>query len=442
MLITFVLLAILTIGAVSANEGDFNETLAAENVDEVSIDASVDDEVILDDNSGVNIVGAGDDVPSTSAINDLSPDCLASISKDKQDSSLENEDVLGRVVTSDENGQNGSAESIEPVLGSEFDWTDIKINANPKSIDADNGNAIVATIKLPKGHTCYSLHIDGYLGDNVLKLSKLSKTTAKGIITYTVRLKDLKNYDAESLANNKQVDMQVKYYNVHEKIYDFAGNKFLLKFNKKANTFKLKKKKDAQVWIGPYDRKSGTNKALIVHLAISTLKKPMADSKSKHIPGKKVKITINGVVYIKKTNSKGLIKIYPPRYLPAREFVKVKMEFAGDNKYTDAMTINNIQIYKNPALSKSKIKAGSKTFSVNQTKKYTVKLVSNGKAIKKAKLKFTINGKKYSAKTNSKGTATFNLSKLTKTGKFKGTVLYMGDKKHYMSYKNVKLTVN
>lgn len=105
-----------------------------------------------------------------------------------------------------------------------------------------------------------------------------------------------------------------------------------------------------------------------MHLAISTLKKPLCDSKSKHIPGKKVKITINGVVYIKKTNSKGLIKIYPPKYLPARDFVKVKMEFAGDNKYTDCMTINDIQIYKNPALSKSKIKASSKTFSVNDTK--------------------------------------------------------------------------
>ena len=104
------------------------------------------------------------------------------------------------------------------------------------------------------------------------------------------------------------------------------------------------------------------------------------------------------------------------------------------------MTINHIQIYKNPGSSKSAIKASSKTFPANKTKKYTVKLLSKGKAIKKANLKFTIAGKKYSAKTNSKGQATFDLAKLNKKGKFTGTIVYMGDSKHYMTYKNVKLT--
>lgn len=73
--------------------------------------------------------------------------------------------------------------------------------------------------------------------------------------------------------------------------------------------------------------------------------------------------------------------------------------------------------------------------------KYTIKLLSKGKALKKAKVKLVVNNKKFNAKTDSKGTATFKLSKLTKTGSYKATVLYMGDKKHYMSYKNVKLTV-
>lgn len=79
---------------------------------------------------------------------------------------------------------------------------------------------------------------------------------------------------------------------------------------------------------------------------------------------------------------------------------------------------------KNPSSSKSKINANPKTFSFNKTKKYAVKLISNSKPIKKAQVKFKINGKTYTVKTNSKGTATFNLSKLTKKGSFKGTIAY------------------
>ena len=49
MLVAFVLLAVLMIGAVSASDdSDFNQALTAENVDEVSVDASVDSEVISD----------------------------------------------------------------------------------------------------------------------------------------------------------------------------------------------------------------------------------------------------------------------------------------------------------------------------------------------------------------------------------------------------------
>ena len=206
-----------------------------------------------------------------------------------------------------------------------------------------------------------------------------------------------------------------------------------MKVDKKAKTCKLKRLIPTNVWIGPYDRKSGTNKKLTVHL--------VTYPGGKAVAGRQVKITINGVVYNKKTNSKGLIVIYPPKYLPPASACKVAMKFAGDSTYGPCQQTNEIQIYKNPGSAKSKITASSKTFSVNKTKKYTVKLTSSGKAIKKAQVKFKINGKTYTVKTNSKGVATFNLSKLTKKGSFKGTILYMGDNKHYMAYKNVKLTV-
>lgn len=379
-------------------------------------------------------------IGAVSASDDFAHDNLTAQIDDAeiQDSSMD-DDVLGRVVA-DEGDQNDSGQSEEQVLGSELDNEDIKIKANTKTVNATSGNSVLATIEIPKGHTCY-LVTDGYLGDNNVKLSKLSKKTKNGIVIYTVRLKNLKNFHADDLKNNKPAQIFVKYYNVHEKGYVLTGNEYVLKYNSKAKTFKLKKKIQTQLWIGPYDRRSGTNKVLTVHLGIPTAKKPLCDSKSKHIPGKKVKIKINGVVYNKKTDSKGLIKIYPPKYLPPMDNCHVIMEFAGDDKYTSAWQDNGIQIYKNPGSSKSKITASSKTFSVNKTKKYTVKLQSNGKAIKKAKVKLVINGKNYAAKTGSNGKATFNISKLNKKGTFKSTVLFMGDKKHYMAYKNVKLTI-
>ena len=402
MLVTLVLLAILTISAVSASD-DLKDNLTVQ----------FDEKDVME-------------MP---------------ISENSNESSPINDDVLSRVVTSDNNSHNGSCENSQPVLGSKLEGSDIKVNVNTKSIDASDGNSIIANIQIPKGHTAY-LDMGGYLGDHYFKLSELPiKKTKNGITTYTIRLKDLKNYNIENLANNKLVDIDIKYYNTVEKSYDYMGSiEYVLKFNKKAKTFKLKKRIWTQIWIGNYDRKSGTNKILTVHLGIPTVKKPLCDSKSKHIAGKKVKITINGVVYNKKTNSKGLVYIYPPKYLPPKAYTKVKMEFAGDSKYCECSGINDIEIYKNQGSSKSKIKANSKTFSLNNTKKYTVKLISKGKAVKKAKLKLTVNGKNYVAKTNSKGDATFNLSIMNK-GKFKATILYMGDKKHYMSYKDVKLTV-
>ena len=377
-------------------------------------------------------------IGTVSAGEDISQDNLTQVCCDIQEAPAldENacEDVLGQLVTSE--NQSESSQNGEDVLGSELIWDDITITGNTNTIDSTKGNTVIATVKLPKGHDAY-LKISGQdIPEFNKKLSKIThKKTKNGFTTYTVYLRDLKNYThiCDNLVPNSEFHITVKFYNKMEKEYQYYGFKYLVKVNKNAKTFKLKKKIDTQVWASNYDRKSGTNKKLTIHLGHWPSEKPIA--------GKKVKITINGVVYVKKTNSEGKIYIYPPKYLAPKEFQEVKMEFKGDDKYTDCMTINHIQIYKNPGSSKSKIEASAKTYSANQTKKYTVKLLSNGKAIKNANLKFTINGKKYSANTNSKGEATFDLSKLNKKGKFKGTIVYMGDSKHYMTYKNVKLTV-
>ena len=77
----------------------------------------------------------------------------------------------------------------------------------------------------------------------------------------------------------------------------------------------------------------------------------------------------------------------------------------------------------------------TKKFKLSQkTKKYTVTLKANNKALKKVKVTLKLKGKKYkktfSAKTNSKGQATFKITGLTKKGTYSGQVRYAGSKTH------------
>jgi hypothetical protein len=139
----------------------------------------------------------------------------------------------------------------------------------------------------------------------LIKLSKLPKKTKNGFTTYYLRLKDMKGYDLmEDLKNNQVLGVGLKYNHIYDGSTTACLN-YIVKINKKAKTLKLKNKIPTQIWIDNYDRKSGTNKILKVHLGIPTNKKPLCDSKSKHIAGKKVKITINGSCIIRKPILKG-----------------------------------------------------------------------------------------------------------------------------------------
>ena len=91
----------------------------------------------------------------------------------------------------------------------------------------------------------------------------------------------------------------------------------------------------------------------------------------------------------------------------------------------------------------AKITASNKTYKVStKTKKYAVILKdSSNKPIENIKLTLKVNGKTYTAKTNSKGKATFNISKLTKKGTFKAVIKFAGDKKYKATSKSVKITV-
>jgi hypothetical protein len=97
------------------------------------------------------------------------------------------------------------------------------------------------------------------------------------------------------------------------------------------------------------------------------------------------------------------------------------------------------------------IKASSKTFKASvKTKKYTVSLSTivgsshDGKIyLKSGKyVTLTVNGKTYTAKTNSNNKATFKITGLSKKGTYDATIFFKGDKTYDEKEKTVKLTIS
>ena len=116
-----------------------------------------------------------------------------------------------------------------------------------------------------------------------------------------------------------------------------------------------------------------------------------------------------------------------------------KIVYSGDDEYNSAGEDGTYTLHKETKKVPINKKTTSlsvpktKTFKLSQkTKKYTVTLKANKKALKKVKVYLTLSGKKYkktfSATTNSKGQATFKITKLTKKGKYTGTIKYKGSK--------------
>ena len=91
----------------------------------------------------------------------------------------------------------------------------------------------------------------------------------------------------------------------------------------------------------------------------------------------------------------------------------------------------------------TKVTAKKKTFKLSlKTKKYTMTLKNKrNKVLKDKKVILKVKGKTYKAKTNSKGKATFKITKLNKKGTFNALVKYKGSSYYQPSSQKVKITV-
>ena len=144
-------------------------------------------------------------------------------------------------------------------------------------------------------------------------------------------------------------------------------------------------------------------------------------------------MTINGKEYPVKDNQ---VKITGGLGVGTYE---IKAVLDGDDNFNGSSSSASFKVNKLG----SKITAKAKSFKYeDKTKKYTITLKnSKGKVLKNTNVTLKVNGKTYTAKTNSKGVATFKLTKLTKKGKYTAVISYAGDKNYKKASKKAKITV-
>ena len=148
----------------------------------------------------------------------------------------------------------------------------------------------------------------------------------------------------------------------------------------------------------------------------------LKDSNGNVLAGKEVLISINGKIYKRTTDSKGLASIKIA--LSNKGVYPVVVSFLGDEKYNGSIAVSKITI--NPQ--KVKLIVAKRTYKVRFKNKflYATLRAANNKAIAGKKIVFTVNGKKYTAKTNSKGVARVKVN-LSKRKNYRFTVNFAGD---------------
>ena len=125
------------------------------------------------------------------------------------------------------------------------------------------------------------------------------------------------------------------------------------------------------------------------------------DTKGNVLKNTNVKITLNGVSNTVKTNTKGVaslaVNLKPGSYKVVANNPKTGYSLTNTVKVLSTISAKDI----------SKVYTDSRKFSATFYK-------SNGKALANKNIKFKLNGKTYTKKTNSKGVATLSLTSLTK----------------------------
>jgi|GEM_PF-1880242 len=154
------------------------------------------------------------------------------------------------------------------------------------------------------------------------------------------------------------------------------------------------------------------------------------------LANKTIQIGFNGKIYTKTTNASGQVSLQINiGYQSANTF---SLSFLGDEEYNGTVGVAMIVVKPlNTTITSSK--TTYKSYAKTKTIKATLK-TSNGTLISNKKITFTVNGKTYIAKTNSKGVASVNVS-LTKKGTYKYTAKFDGDNQYSSKSTSSKLII-
>ena len=162
----------------------------------------------------------------------------------------------------------------------------------------------------------------------------------------------------------------------------------------------------------------------------------LKDVNGNPVSGVKISVVLGKSITLT-TNKNGQVKVSTSGVVP--KAYNAKITFSGNDKYANSAKSVKVTVKK----ATPKLTAKAKKFKRSvKTKKYTVTLKTNtNKVIKNVKLTLKVKGKTYKAKTNSKGKATFKITKLTKKGKYKAKVKFAGNKYYKSKTVKVKITV-
>ncbi len=203
-----------------------------------------------------------------------------------------------------------------------------------------------------------------------------------------------------------------------------------------SKTFTVTVKEYVPVIVQAVTKITSSAVALTYNTNAKTVTFTLKDEDGNTLPSQPVALKFNGKTYDKATNSKGQVTLSVSSLLIPKAYTAT-LKFAGDESYKASS--KSVKVTVNKAT--PKITAKAKTFKKSvKTKKYSITLKNNqNKVLKNTKVTIKVNKKTYSTKTNSKGVATFKITKLTKKGKYAATVKFAGS--NYYKAKSAKVYI-
>lgn len=162
----------------------------------------------------------------------------------------------------------------------------------------------------------------------------------------------------------------------------------------------------------------------------------LKDKDGNALSSKDVNIVLNGVIYAEKTNENGISTVNTV-FSKVGTFDYVVC-FDGDNNYKSSIATAKIKVNKKSTSIVLPKKATYKAKAKN--KYYSITLKGEGKALAKKQVTIKVNKKTYTAKTNAKGVAKFNV-KITKKGTYKVNVNFKGDSIYNAASKAGKIII-